>query len=87
MKNTHQPHGPCNGCAFHLQDCILGVRSHATAPPAHREQPCMEFVPLCLNCQYPAVFCATCSIRRYSDLKPLSRDILPLSEHTYACTW
>ncbi len=80
MKTHCASKGPCNGCAFHLEGCKFGL--------SHQPQGmCMEFVPLCLNCQYPSIFCATCSMRRYSNLKPLPREIPQLSRHNYACRW
>lgn len=80
MKTHRTGKGPCNGCVFHLQTCTAGHN-------AYKQGGCTDFVPLCLNCHYPDIFCATCSMRLYSRLKPLPQYIPDTSRHRYACTW
>lgn len=70
----------CNRCAFHRGGCVLGN----TLKKATK---CNDYIPLCVSCPYPDLFCTTCSLRDQNELKDGMVADKELGNHMYACVW
>jgi hypothetical protein len=75
----------CLACVFHCSTCVLGHRR------PWNSQTCDDYRPYCLVCDYPKVFCNTCSNLASKGMKPLEMDLRPLAEPEnpihFACVW
>ena len=70
----------CNRCAFHRGGCVLGNTLKNNVK-------CNDYIPLCVSCPYPELFCTTCSLRKHNELKDGMIADKELGNHTYACVW
>ena len=71
----------CNCCVFHRGDCALGTK------PVNNKR-CDDYLPLCVSCPYPDLFCTTCNLQSQSGLKEDNLEVdKELGNHMYGCVW
>ena len=70
----------CNCCVYHRGKCTIGITTKSNGK-------CGNFIPLCVSCPYPDMFCATCRLRPQNDLKNEIHRDTELGNHMYGCVW
>lgn len=85
MKRNTCHQNECRGCVFYVKRCLVGIRRPWNLSG------CVNFLPYCLVCTYPEVFCSTCCNRAMRMEKPAGIEILggasPPEDSSYQCVW
>lgn len=85
MKKNACGRNDCGGCVFFLKKCLVGIRRPWNLGG------CENFLPYCLVCTYPEVFCRTCRNRGLRMDKPVGVRGLggtsPPERSNYQCVW